>query len=275
MSYTNYNVRQYPFVFRYLSDLIRYRHLCWNLAGSDLRTRFRRSQLGIAWAVIQPLAFSMMIAFVWGAIFDTPSYWEFAVYVFSGMLVWEYFTSTTTVSLDALTNANGYLRQQRIPFIVFQLRVPLVSTVIFLAGLLGLVALMAALQVMPPLRWSLLLVPCALAMAFLFVTPISIMLSIVGAQYRDVKYITMLVLQALFFVTPVMLTRDYLQKPELQILHYINPAVPLINLFREPMLYGHLWLARDAMVLTVWIAVLWALAILVSATFGRRVVFSL
>lgn len=275
MAYVNYHVRQYPFVIRYVADLVRFRHLCWNLAGSDLRSRFRRSRLGILWATIQPLTFSLMIAFVWGSIFQEPDYWSFAAYVFSGMLVWEYFSSTTLSALDALVNANGYLRQQRIPFFVFQLRGPLVSTVIFAAGFVGLVVLLAIINQLPPIGVHLLLVPAALGLAFMFMLPVSVLFSVAGTQFRDLRYITMLMLQAMFFLTPVMLKRSYLDTPPLDILNVINPAVPMINLFRDPMLYGQFWQAKDVIVLCSWTGGLWVVAIAASVFFGRKVVFAL
>ena len=275
MSYVNYNVRQFPFVIRYVADLVRFRHLCWNLAGSDLRSRFRRSRLGILWATIQPLTFSLMIAFVWGSIFQAEDYWSFAAYVFSGMLVWEYFSTTTLGALDALSNSSGYLRQQRIPFLIFQLRGPIVSSVIFIAGFVGLVILLTAIGELPPLGLHLLLVPATLGIAFMFMLPMSILMSVAGTQYRDLRYITTLLLQAMFFLTPVMLKRDFLEKPPLDLLNFINPAVPLFNLFRAPILYGEYWNVRDLLVILCWIAGMWVAAIAVSVIFGRRVVFAL
>ena len=87
MSYSNYQTRDLPFAIRYVLDVGRYRHLCWNLVGSDLRSRFRRSHLGIIWAIIQPLSFALIIAFVYGQLFGQKSFWEYAIYVYSGMLV--------------------------------------------------------------------------------------------------------------------------------------------------------------------------------------------
>jgi ABC-type polysaccharide/polyol phosphate export permease len=84
MSYVNVHSRELPFLTRYAADLFTYRHLCWNLVGADLRARFRRSRLGILWAIIQPLAFALMIAAVWGGMFNVADYWAFAIYVFSG-----------------------------------------------------------------------------------------------------------------------------------------------------------------------------------------------
>ena len=154
MTYVNIRQRQMPFVIRYVGDLLAYRHLAFSLVGSDLRSRFRRSQVGILWAIIQPLAFSMMIALVWGSVFNTDSYWQFAVYVFSGMIVWEYFTSVVSVSQDALINAEGYLKQTRVPFFIFQVRTPLTSMVVFLLGVVGLQILILTLEELPPIRKS-------------------------------------------------------------------------------------------------------------------------
>lgn len=275
MSYLNYQDRELPFAARYVADLVKYRHLCWSLAGADLRARFRRSRLGIIWAVIQPLAFSLMVALVWGQIFQSKTYWEFATYVFSGMLVWEFFNTTTQGSLDALINATGYLRQQRIPFLIFQLRGPLVAVVIFVAGFVGLEILLAALGTLPPIGWHLLLIPLALLLNFAVIVPISVLLSIAGTQFRDLKYITMLLMQALFFLTPVMLERRLLEEPHLRFLSYVNPAVPMINLFRDPALYGQSWQTTDVLTLLAWIVALSCAAGAVSTGFGRKVIFAL
>ena len=118
-------------------------------------------------------------------------------------------------------------------------------------------------------------VPAALGIAFVFVLPISILFSVAGTQFRDLRYITMLMLQAMFFLTPVMLKRSYLETPPLDILNIINPAVPLINLFREPMLYGQFWDTRDVIVLAVWTGALWVAAVASSVIFGRKVIFAL
>jgi ABC-type polysaccharide/polyol phosphate export permease len=109
----------------------------------------------------------------------------------------------------------------------------------------------------------------------MFMLPLSILMSVAGTQFRDLRYITMMLLQAMFFLTPVMLARDFLQKPPLDILNVVNPAVPLINLFRDPMLYGEYWNLRDVIVIASWTGGLWVAAIAASIAFGRKVVFAL
>jgi lipopolysaccharide transport system permease protein len=275
MAYVNIRERRLPFAVRYLSDLFLYRHLAWNLVGSDLRARFRRSQIGVLWAVIQPLAFSLTIALVWGSLFQSESYWDYAVYVFSGMIIWEYFASVVNVSQDALINAEGYLKQTRVPFFIFQIRTPLTSMVIFLLGMAGLALLVICLQKLPPLGEHLLLIPVFPVVLLLFGIPLGTIMSIAATHFRDIKYISQILIQALFFVSPVMLGREILERPELTVLNYVNPMAPLINLFRAPIIDGQFWNQTEAVTLVVWIVGLWGIAILMAVRAGRRLVFAL
>lgn len=275
MSYSNYHTRKLPTFVRYTVDVLRFRHLCWNLVGSDLRARFRRSRLGILWAIIQPLAFSLLIAWAWGVIFKAQGYWEFAVYVFCGMLVWEYFGNTINASLDTLTAAVGYLRQARVPFFIFQARVPLTGLVVFCAGFVGLLVMVAALQMFPPAgphMFLLLAYPFVLTAFFM---PLAIAFSILGAQLRDLRHIVQIALQALFFISPVMLDRTMFMDDRLAVLQVANPMVPLLDMLRGPLLRGQFWTTQELLVVGCWAAGLWVFAIFVAARANRNIVFAL
>ncbi len=275
MAYSNYRDREWPFIITYAIDLARYRHLLWNLVGSDLRGRFRRSRLGILWGVIQPMCFAIVLAAVWGAVFKAPDYISFMITVLSGLIMWEYFTTPMIVGLNALMNAGGYIKQSRIPFVVFQARVPLTATVMFLFGLLGLVLVMTATQRLPPLSIAYLQLPAFLLLMPLIMLPLTIIFSILGTKYRDTQYIIGLLIQALFFVSPVMLPRETLDLPHLHWLVYANPAVSVIDMFRDTIVYGKLWSFQTLTVFGAWTAGLWMVALLLSGKFGRRIVFAI
>lgn len=275
MTYANIQSRKLPFLLRYSADLVLYRHLCWNLVASDLRSRFRRSYLGILWAIIQPLAFALMIAGVWGTVMGMPNYLEFAIYVFSGLIVWDYFGTVVGISQDALVNAEGYLKQTRIPFIIFQVRTPFSAMLIFLCGFAGLIVLMLALGSFPPIGLHLILLPLFVVLLLLFVVPIAIIMSVMGTLYRDVKYISQIAIQGLFFLSPVMLDRGVFDRPELEFLKYANPVFSLLDLFRSPLLHGELWRVQSLGALLLWIVALWGLAALAAARGGRRLIFAL
>lgn len=259
---------------RYIGALGKYRHLCWNLVGSDIRARFRRSRLGLLWAIVQPLSFSLMIALVWGALFQQ-SFLNFAVYVFSGMVVWEYFTNVVLGSQDSLIASEGYLKQGRIPLIIFQARTPLSGLVTFLAGFAGLAGMLLALDQFPEIGLHLLLVPAFVLLLIAFVFPVAIIFSLLGTQFRDLRHASAICINALFFMSPVMLAREYLESENLRFLHFVNPIIPLLDMMRAPILESTFWGVQEMMVMGFWIAGLWAIALLLSFKFGRRIVFSL
>lgn len=275
MAYVNIQERRLPFALRYLGDLMTYRHLCWNLVGSQLRARFRRTRLGVLWAVIQPLAFALMIAGVWGALHRSTSYWEFALYVFTGQVAFEFFSEAFQGGQGALTNARGFLQQARIPFFIFQFRAVASAIAMFLFSMIGILLFSAAIGHPPQLGLHLLLVPAFLIVVVLFMLPIVIIMSVIGALYRDVAYISALAERALFLVSPVMLPREILQEPQLRFLEYVNPLVSFLDMFRDPLIYHKTWEVQDMAVMGVWIAGLWIVAILTSTSTGRKVVFAL
>ena len=258
----------------YWRALYRYRYFCLNLVASDIRTRFRRSRLGVLWAVIQPMGFALIIAYVWQALFER-SFGEFALYVLSGFVVWDFFSTSINMGLYSLINGEGYLRQSRLPFLILQVRVPLTGAVIFLLGMAGFLILQALMGEAPPLGPTLILLPLYVPLVVLLVTPLSIIFSVLGTQFRDLQYITSLAIQALFFASPIIADRQLFDAPRLEAMSWANPIVPLLDLFRDPAMYGHWWQPYDLGVVAVWAALLWAAAFTISSFFGRRLVYSL
>lgn len=274
MSYSNI-IRQ-PRIpgLSYLLNLLRYRGLCANLVAADLRARFRRSRLGILWAMIQPLAFALVLALVWGAVFEQ-NYLAFSLYVLSGLIVWEYFSNTILTAQDSLIIAEGYLKQARIPLLIFQLRAPFSGLITFFAGLASLFLLQVALGKLPAVGWHLTQIPLFIPLMLLFITPIGIIFSILGTQFRDLRHASLIAINALFFLSPIMLAREYLSSERLAFLQYANPIIPLLDLFRAPVLEGAFWSEREMMIIGVWIVALWILAVALSVVYGRRIVFSI
>ena len=171
-------------------------------------------------------------------------------------------------------SAGGFLKQARIPFFIFQARVVLTACVIFICATLGVFAFQLITGQVPPLGPHLALLGAFLPMMILFLLPLSVIMSIIGTLFRDVKHIAGLAVQAMMFMSPVILPREVLEAPHLQAMQYINPMVPLLDMFRAPILYGNYWLMQDVLVVLIWTAALWALAIIMSINVGRKLVFA-
>jgi lipopolysaccharide transport system permease protein len=260
----------------YLDQIWRYKELCASIVVGDLVSRFRGSIFGVLWCVIQPLAFSLLVSAVWGQIFGSEQdYLEMVIYVFSGMVVWEFFTTSIIGSLTTLQSARGYLHQTRIPLLIFQVRVALSSFVVHLIGTAALIVLMVLFGSGVGFGPHLLLIPIYWVIILMVTIPITVTFSLLSVKYRDLGYISMISVQALFFISPVIIDRDLIGSSEVSWLNVVNPAAPLLNMFRNLIVGGGGFELNDVISMLVWIPVLWILAFGATKVFGRRIVFSL
>ena len=82
-------------------------------------------------------------------------------------------------------------------------------------------------------------------------------------------------MRALMLLSPVMLPREVFQEPQLKFMDFLNPLVPLLDMFRDPIVYGRGWEIQDVVVLSIWIVGIWAAALIASVSVGRRVMFAI
>jgi ABC-type polysaccharide/polyol phosphate export permease len=105
--------------------------------------------------------------------------------------------------------------------------------------------------------------------------PIAILMSILGTQFRDLKYVSLLAVQALFFVSPVMLAREVLSSEQLSLLNVLNPMAPLLHMFRETTMQAQWWGLSELGALLAWTFIFWVLAAAATVFTGRRIIFHL
>ncbi len=263
-----------PFLLRYFAELWRYRHLARNLVGADLRARFRRSHLGILWAALQPMGFAFVLAYVLHYVMQQP-FAAFYIYVLAGFITWDLIASPINLGLVTLQNAEGYLRQRRIPLLIFQIRAPLATLAMFSCATLGFFVCQAALGETPPLGLHTLLLAPFVGFAFALMVPLCIIFSLLGTQLRDLVHITSMALQAVWMTSPVMMPRELFEHHRLQWLVKVNPAISLLDMFRDPMVYGRFWDRQDVITMAAWTILLWIIAIAMSISAGRKVVYRL
>jgi ABC-type polysaccharide/polyol phosphate export permease len=89
------------------------------------------------------------------------------------------------------------------------------------------------------LSWALLFIPVAFLLLFLFTLGIGLITSIATVYFRDLQYVILIIMQALFFLTPILYKPESL-KGKVAWLITLNPVVPFIDLFRTPLYLGSL-----------------------------------
>lgn len=251
----------------------RFRHFCLNLVGSDLRARFRRTYLGVAWAVLQPVAITVILVLVFVHVSPTP--WrELSVYIYTGMTLWDLFSSGILISASSLLAGGSYLRASRIPAIVFPVRSVLHAAALNLCGLIGLIA------------WTVLFFPQAVSVHWVFfpvfyalvlfvVAPFGIICSVLTVKLRDFQNALALLLQGLWFLSPVFMARAVFDSPGLSVFAALNPVNSLCDVFRDFFMYGSWPSLYDLLQPLAWGGIGWLVALRMLKQSEPNLVFDL
>ncbi|EGV17458.1 ABC transporter permease [Thiocapsa marina] len=184
-------------------DVCRGRGLAWRLAVRDISAQYRQAALGLLWALILPLANTAVWLFLNGSgivqISETPL--PYAVYVFTGTMLWAIFMDAMNAPLQQATAAKAMLAKINFP------REALVMSgilqTLFNGGIKIALLLVVLLFFGIYPSWPLLLFPIGVASLILAGTAFGLLLTPVGLLYTDIGKGLPLVLQFLMYLTPV------------------------------------------------------------------------
>jgi len=245
----------------YLSECWRYRHLMLHLANSDLRTRFRGSYIGAVWLLINPLILTAILTIVFGSIFGQPL-GEYAPYVLLGVVLWEFIAGAIGGSTQSIINAEGHLKQSRIPLVIFPLRTLLFLLFCFIISSVSVFAVAGSTAEkfsLITLPWFL---PATVLVAF-FCAPLAILSSIANMRYRDYQNVITHLITVLYFLSPIFIARKDFERPGLKEFSAYNPITQLCDIFRDPILYGTVPSSHAVLIVLAWSLALWVLAVAV------------
>ncbi len=221
---------------QYLTDIYRSRHFWWHLALSDLRLRWRRSYFGIAWAIIQPLGMTVLVALVFGRIFHV-DITRYAPYILSGIVVWDFFVGTAVNGSLAFVQADAYIKQCRHPLAIYTLRSALTNLIVMACASSALVA-WVLISIPGTFGWSWLAALALFPVAGLLGWASATSLAYISARFRDVPFALNLALQAVWFVSPVYFEASTFRESNLRALVDYNPIYHILQLVRAPLLEG-------------------------------------
>lgn len=220
----------------YAGRVWRLRHFWIHLAMSDLRSRWRRSYFGILWSVMQPLATTLMLSFVFGRIFHV-AVTDYAPYVLSGMIVWDFVTASALNGAQSFVQADAYIKQCLHPLAIYPLRTVIGNLVALATASTGLIVWV--LIAMPAhFGWSWLAVLTIFPILGLICWPLATLLAYFTVRFRDLPHSLGLVLQAMWFLSPIYFEPGTFRAGNLQALVEYNPIYHLLQIVRAPLLHG-------------------------------------
>lgn len=217
-----------------LHDLYPWRGLLWALVWRDIRSRYRQAVLGVLWAVIRPVATTMIFTVVLGhlAKVDADGH-PYALYAFTGMLAWGFFASATQAAAMSVVGAGGLVTKVYVPRLLIPLASVGSATLDFLVGVLVLAGLWAhyGSPVTATVGWA----PLAMLWVAVVACGVGVLLSAVVALYRDVGHAMAFLLQVWLYVTPVLYPLSMLPEAWRR-WAYLNPMAGPVEAFRAAVL---------------------------------------
>lgn len=213
---------------RSLREIFSRRELLVLLVRRELKARYKDSSLGFLWSLLRPLSilivYYVAIGKFLGAERAIP---DFAIYIFTGLVVWQLFSEIVSSSTGSIVNNAGLVRKVYLPREIFPLST--VGGALFTFGT-QMVILVAAVVLVGrvPTGSRLWYLPLAVTLILVFATAIGLALAAINVYLRDVQYLVEICLTILFWASPVVyswrLVHDILGGTWLENLYLNNPV---------------------------------------------------
>jgi len=218
-------------------ELWRYRELFYMLTLRDLKVRYRQTLLGLAWAMVPPIALMLVFTFWFGRVAKLYSEGKpYALLVLSGFVIWLYFLNAVTFSSNSLVSNSALITKVYFPRLFAPLA-PVLSALFDLAlALIVLFVTMAVYGIYPAPHRAWVALPVIL-LAAATALAVGMWLSALNAKYRDVRYGVPFLLQLWMFATPVFYSAALL-KDTFRFVYQLNPMVAVVEWFRWSMIGG-------------------------------------
>jgi ABC-type polysaccharide/polyol phosphate export permease len=217
-----------------LYQAFRYRNLILQLLYRDITTRYKRSILGIAWTMINPLGTMIVMSIAFSQIFSATR--SYPSYVLSGYLAWTFFSQTTTAAIVNLVWGGGLLNRVYIPRTAFALAAVGTGVVNLLLALIPLIIVELINGV--TLKLTFLFFPVPLLILVFFSLGFGLLISSIAVYFPDVVEMFQIILNAWFYLTPIVYPDAVLPEATQQLIYQLNPLANMIKLFRMPIYDG-------------------------------------
>ena len=223
-------------MFSHLKELYRYRDLLWSLALRDIKVRYRQTLLGVAWAVLQPLAFMLIFTLVFAKFGKVNSDGApYPLFSYTGLVPWTFFATGLSLAVNSIAANINLVKKIYFPREVFPMGVVIGCLTDFCIASVLVAAMMAIYHV--PVHPTLVWLPWLVAIEVVFLISSALLVSAMNVFYRDIKYIVPLAVQLGMFVTPVIYPASTVPA-HLRSWYMLNPMAVVIDGIRRVVLPG-------------------------------------
>lgn len=237
-----------------IGNLWKYRELIFQLTRRDVAQRYRGSVFGLAWAFITPVFMLSIYTFVFGIVLKAR--WQeqagmiveadggamglarFAIVIYCGLIIFEIFSISVSRAVGSIYTNPNYVKRVVFPLYILPLSIFLSTLLHGAINMLILTAL--SLLAFKGVHWPVIFLPLILLSLSLLTFGLSLIVAALGVFFRDLSLGIGLVLQALFFMSPVFYSvRQIPQRLQwMSAIMHLNPLTVIIEESRRMIVWG-------------------------------------
>jgi len=217
-----------------LEELWLYRELFYFFTWRDIKVKYKQTSLGFAWAILQPLTMMLVFSVFFGKALNVPSEGiPYPVFVFSGLLLWNVFSSGLSGAANSMVANANIIKKIYFPRLIIPISTILVSAFDFLMAFIIYIGVLIYYQFPISILKLIILLPISLFLTVIGTFGLGCLLSALNVKYRDFRYVIPFMIQLLLFLTPVIYPISIFKQKWLQLILSFNPMYAPIHIFRS------------------------------------------
>jgi lipopolysaccharide transport system permease protein len=239
-----YNEKMYKMTAN-LKRLYDSRELLAQFTKRDFLQRYKGSNLGFFWAFISPLIMLTIYSFIFIGVFNLK--WGddlqsgnmlYTLMIFCGLIPFNIFAESVNRATVVLPQSANYIKKVVLPVEILPISIVLSTTLNNGFSLLLLV--LGKIMFLNTPNWTILFAPLVILPIILFTIGISLFLSAISVYLRDTAYVIGLVINMLFYLSPIFYSTDKVPS-KFQFIVKLNPISPMIEQWRYIFIKGELF----------------------------------
>jgi lipopolysaccharide transport system permease protein len=215
-----------------LGELWAHRELIYFLTKREMQLRYKQSVFGVGWAVLQPLVFAFVLALFFGFVLktDVPGDLSYPVFVVAGVVPWQFTSQAINQGATSLVQDSDLISKVYFP----RLALPISKALGLLLdlGIALIVVVIVTLAYGVSISSMVWLVPAFLLLGVITSFAIATLLAAINVKYRDVQVLVPVLVQILFFASPVIYSGATVGETSgefLSYLYYVNPMASVLD----------------------------------------------
>ena len=208
-----------------------------SLVSKDFKLKYRRSILGVAWSVLNPLLMMCVLAAVFTNVLKFGDVANFPMYLILGNVLFALMSDSTSTAMTSILESAPLIKKIKISKMIFPIEKVLFQLVNFAISLIAVVIVMVFFRIAPTV--NLLALPLLLVYMLLFCSGLGMLLSALAVFFRDFCHFWSVIITAWTYATPlfypVSLLPDWMQAAEA-----FNPMYHYVSYFRDIAMYNTL-----------------------------------